>query len=70
MDLEEDYTRVKSKVKHRLSTAKESDSSEYSESETDSEFVQAPGEAGRSLNYESREGDALLARIKSLALLR
>jgi hypothetical protein len=36
----------------------------------DSEFVHAPGEAGRSLNYESREGDALLARIKSLALLR
>ena len=27
-------------------------------------------ESGRSLNYESREGDALLARIKSLALLR
>lgn len=26
--------------------------------------------ASRSLNYESREGDALLARIKSLALLR
>jgi hypothetical protein len=36
----------------------------------DSEFVQSPDEAGRSLNYESREGDALLARIKSLALLR
>jgi len=36
----------------------------------DSEFVHAPGEAGRSINYESREGDALLARIKSLALLR
>jgi hypothetical protein len=27
-------------------------------------------ESGRSLNYESREGDALLARIKSLALIR
>jgi len=36
----------------------------------DSEFVHAPGEAGRSINYESREGDALLARIKSLAMLR
>jgi hypothetical protein len=38
--------------------------------QSDAEFVQAPGEAGRSLNYESREGDALLARIKSLALIR
>ena len=28
------------------------------------------GRAGRSINYESREGDALLARIKSLALIR
>jgi hypothetical protein len=36
----------------------------------DSEFVHAPGEAGRSINYESREGDAMLARIKSLALIR
>ena len=36
----------------------------------DSDFVHAPGEAGRSINYESREGDAMLARIKSLALIR
>jgi hypothetical protein len=36
----------------------------------DLEFVHAPGEAGRSINYESREGDAMLARIKSLALIR
>jgi hypothetical protein len=38
--------------------------------QSDAEFVQSPDEAGRSLNYESREGDAMLARIKSLALLR
>ena len=66
--------------KAQTATAARPDAPDQSDAETarlgragasaDSEFVQSPDEAGRSLNYESREGDALLARIKSLALLR
>ena len=57
MDLEEDYTRVKSKVKHRLSTAKESDSSEYSESETDSDTKSKKSTKSSKTNKSSKSSN-------------